>query len=65
MSPRGQILCSLHTPLLRRYEIEMNFCTKPTRTLVTKNTGSSSQIWLRVMTLTYEKETAKTMVAVV
>ena len=62
--PKGQILCSLQTPLLRKYAIEKNFWTKPTRMLVAKKTGNISQIWLRVITLTYEKEIARTIIAV-
>jgi len=61
-SPKGQIECSLHTPLLRRYTIEENFWTKPTMKLVAKKTGSSNHIWLMVMTLTYAKETPKTII---
>lgn len=63
-SPKGQILCSLHTPRLRMNAMEKNFWTKPTRMLVAKKTGSNAHIWLRVMTLTYEKEIARTITAV-
>ena len=63
ISPKGQIECSLHTPLLRRYAMEENFWTKPTITLVAKKIGSNSQIWLRVMTLTYAKEIPRTIIA--
>jgi len=42
--PKGQIVCSLHTPLLRRYTMEENFWTKPTITLVAKKTGSKAHI---------------------
>ena len=43
-SPKGQILCSLHTPRLRIKAMAKNFWTKPTRTLVAKKTGSSAHI---------------------
>jgi hypothetical protein len=43
-SPKGQILCSLHTPRLRMNAMAKNFWTKPTRTLVAKKTGRSAHI---------------------
>ncbi len=51
-NPKGQILCSLHTPRRRRNTIAKYFWTRPTRMLVPKKTGSKVQIWSRELTLT-------------